>query len=53
VFSLTEAFDEHPCSRETFDELTQLQEQADKHVSFREFYADWLADQAAGAAPRI
>jgi hypothetical protein len=53
VFSLTNAFEQHPCSRATFDELTHLQEQADKDVSFREFYAEWLADQATGATPRI
>lgn len=53
VFSLTDAFEQHPCSRQTFDELTQLQEQAEKRVSFREFYATWLADEAVGASPRI
>jgi hypothetical protein len=53
VFSLTDAFDQNPCSRETFDELTRLQEQSEKHVSFREFYAEWLVDQPGTAAPGI
>jgi hypothetical protein len=53
VFSLTNVFEQHPCSRETFDELTHLQEQSEKHVSFREFYAEWLVDQPGTAAPGI
>jgi hypothetical protein len=53
VFSLTDAFDQNPCSRETFDEVTRLQEEAGTDLRFRDFYANWLADQQGAAAPGI
>ncbi len=48
VFCLTEVFEENPCSRETFDQLSQQKAEAGDGRRFRDYYSEWLHTQANG-----
>jgi hypothetical protein len=54
VFSLTDEFEKMPCSRETFDVLTERKDADEDRSPFRDYYSAWVASGSSQpGAPKV